>query len=324
MKRREALWTILAVGALPLAARAQPVKAWTIGLLDAGNRVEWWTTFRQQMRELGYEEGRNVSYERRAASGKQEQLQRLADQLVQRRVDVIVVSGTAAASAAKHATDSIPIVIASGTDPVSLGLAKSLSRPGENLTGMTSLSSDLNLKRFALLREMFPGIARVGLLWHRDNVSSAASVRDLLAAADSARISLYNLAIKDGDALPEAFQSASRERAQALVVIQGPLIYEERKRIAQLALTHRMPTMNGAAEYCEAGGFASYAPSYPDLFRRAAVYVDRILKGARPGDLPIEQPVKFEFVINQKTASALGVSVPTDLLRRADRVIGAL
>ena len=320
MKRRQLL---LAMTALPLMARAQPKTA-VIGLLDAGERVEWWAAYREQLRRLGYVEGRNISLEPRYAAGKQEQLPKLADELVRRKVDLIVTSGTAAASAAKHATDTIPIVMATGTDQVSLGLVRSLSHPGENVTGLSSLSSGLTAKRFALLREMMPGLSRISVIWHRENVSSGPGVRDLLAAAESAKVAVQNLPLKDADGLPDAFDQATRERTQAMIAIQGPLIYRERKKIAELALKHKIPTMHGAAEYVDAGGLASYAPSYPDLFRRAALYTDRILKGAKPGDLPVEQPTTFELVINQKTAAALGLKIPSAVLLRADRVVGAL
>lgn len=320
MKRRQLL---LAFAALPLAARGQ-TKTWVIGLLDAGDRDEWWAMFRREMRRLGYIEGKNLKIEARYARGKQDPLPALAEDLVHRKVDLIVTSGTTAAIAAKNATSKIPIVIATGTDPLSLGIAKSLSRPGENLTGLASLSSELTGKRFALMRELFPGMARVGILWHRENPASAASVRDLLTVAGNAKVAVHNLPIRDAEGLDEAFQGAMREHVQALLVVQGPLIYRERKKIAALALQHKLPTMNGAAEYVDAGGLVSYAPSYPEFFRRAAGYVDRILKGANPGDLPIEQPTIFELVINQKTAASLGLTIPQSIVLRADRVISAL
>jgi len=324
MKRRQALWAIVAIGGFARAARAQPGKTWVIGLLDAGERLEWWPVFRQQMRELGYVEGRNLRFEARYAGGKLDRLPAMAEELVRRKVDLIVTSGNAAALAAKHVTDAIPIVMATGTDQVSLGLANSLAHPGENVTGVNSLTSDLSGKRFALLREMFPGISRMAVLWHRENATTGASVRDLITAADTVRIGMQNLAVRDAGGIPEAFNLAARERVQAIIVPNSPLMYRERRRIAELALQHKLPTMTGAAEYVDAGGLASYAPSYPDLFRRAAVYVDRILKGADPADLPIEQPTKFELVINQKTAQAIGVAIPTQVMVRADRVIGAL
>jgi len=215
-------------------------------------------------------------------------------------------------------------VMATGTDPLSLGIAKSLSRPGENVTGLTSLSSELTGKRFALMREMFPGMSRVGILWHRENPASAASVRDLLSSAGGAKVAVQNLPVRDAEGLDDAFQSAVRERANAMLVVQGPLIYRERKKIADLALRYKVATMNGASEYADAGGLASYGPNYPEFFRRAAGYVDRILKGAHAGDLPIEQPTTFELVINQKTAAAIGVTIPQAIMLRADRVIAAL
>jgi putative ABC transport system substrate-binding protein len=320
MKRRQLL---IALGTLPLIARGQS-KTWVIGMLDAGDRDEWWATFRQEMRKLGYIEGKNLKLESRYARGKQDQLPRLVDELVRRRVDVIVTSGTASAVAAKHGTDTIPIVMATGTDPVSLGIARSLSHPGENVTGMTSLSSELTGKRFTLMREMLPGLARVGVLWHRENAASGASVRDLITVADAAKVTVQNLPVKDGGGLGEAFQAAARDHVQALLVVQGPLIYGERKKVAELAVRHKIPTMGGAAEYVEAGLLASYAPSYPELFRRAAVFVDRVLKGGNAGDMPIEQPTTFELVLNQKTAAAIAVTIPMAVVLRADRVIAAL
>jgi putative ABC transport system substrate-binding protein len=324
MRRREALWGLLGIGALARAALAQQGKTRVIGLLDAGERTEWWAAFRQQLRELGYVEGPNISFVPSYAAGRLEKLPAMAEQLVRRKVDLIVTSGTAAAVAAKQATDEIPIVMATGSDQVSAGLARSLSHPGENVTGVTSLLSDLTGKRFALLREMFPALSRIAVVWHRDNASSGPSIRDLLAIGDSAKVSVQNLPARDANGIAEALAVATRARAQALVVVHSPLIYRERRRIAELALEHKLPTMNGAAEYVEAGGLASYAPSYPDLFRRAAGYVDRIFKGANPADLPIEQPTKFELLINQKTARTIGVSIPTQIMVRADRVIGAL
>jgi putative ABC transport system substrate-binding protein len=320
MKRRHFL---VAIAALPLAAHAQQ-KTWVIGLLDAGERLEWWAAFRAQFRQLGYAEGKNVTLEARYAKGKLEDLPRLTDELIRRKVDLFVTSGTAAALAAKHATDTIPVVMATGNDVVSLGLVRSLSRPGENVTGLTSLSSDLTVKRFALLREMFPALSRVAVIWHRENVSSSSSVRDLIAAADAVKVSVQNLPTKDASGLPAAFDAAAREHAQAVMTVHSPLIYRERKNLADLALQHKLPTMNGAAEYVDAGGLASYAASYPDLFRRAAVYVDRILRGAKPAEMPVEQPALFELVINQKTAKAIGATIPAAITLRADRVVSAL
>ena len=234
---------------------------------------------------------------------------------------MIVTGGTGAALEAKRATGKIPIVTATGSDQVSLGLAVSLARPGRNVTGMSSIHSELTGKRLELLREILPKMTRLAVLWNAGYVGSAPAVRDLQAAAESSRIALYNLGIDSANELADAFSAAARERAEAIFVVAGPLIYPERQRIAELALKHRLPTMYAPSEYVEAGGLLSYGPSYPDLFRRAAVYVDKILKGAKPGDLPIEQPTRFELVINMKTAKALGLAIPRAVLVRADRVI---
>jgi putative ABC transport system substrate-binding protein len=309
---------------LPAAreSNAQPTaKAPVIGLLDAGERLEWWAAFRQQLRELGYVEGQNLAFEARFASGKFEQLPALAQELVRLKVAVIVTSGTVAAQAAKRATSTVPIVMATGGDTGSLGLVESLARPGGNVTGVTSLGAELTRKRFELLREVLPKISRLAVLWHRDNPASAVAVRDLEAAARSSKVGLQVLGVKSADDFAGAFSAMTQERARAVFVIADPLFFSERRRISDLAIKHRLPSIHGVSEYVEVGGLFSYGPSYSDLFRRAAVYVDKILKGARPGDLPIEQPTRFELIINLRTARALGVTIPRPILLRADRVI---
>src|SRR5438093_2767137 len=304
------------------ASSAQPTgKAPAIGLLDAGERLEWWAAFRQQLRELGYVEGQNASFEARFASGKFERLPEMAQELVRLKVAVIVTSGRVATQAAVRATTTIPIVTATGDDPVTAGLVASLARPGGNVTGMTSLSGELTRKRFELLREVLPKISRLAVLWHRDNPGSAVAIRDLEAAARSSKVELQFRGIKSADELIGAFSSMTREHARAVVVIADPPFFSEIRRISDLAIKHQLPSFHGVSEYAEAGGLFSYGPSYSDLFRRAAVYVDKILKGAKPGDLPIEQPTKFELVINLKTAKALGLTIPQTLLVRADEVI---
>jgi putative ABC transport system substrate-binding protein len=292
----------------------------TIGLLDAGERVEWWDAFRQQLRDLGYVDGRNVRFEQRYAKGKFEALPALTQELVQLKVAVIVTSGSAAAVAAEHATRKIPIVMASGGDQVGRGLASSLARPGGNVTGVASFSSDLMAKRFELLREVAPKSSRLAALWHTENPSMA-SVRELDASAARARVALQSFGFRDAAELTDAFSAMTRERIDAVVVINSPLVYIERKRIAELAQKHKLPAIYGSSEYADAGGLLAYGPSYMDLFRRAALYVDKILKGANPGDLPIEQPTTFELVINANTARALGVAIPPSVLARASRVI---
>lgn len=324
MKRRRALSavaaSILALRALPPAAQGTGKPA-VVGMLDAGEQVQWWEGFRQQMRDLGYVEGRNVVYEARFAKGRLDDLPPLAKDLVQRRVAVIVTASNAAAFAAERATREIPIVMASGSDQVSRGLAESQARPGGNLTGVSSRSVDLMGKRLDLIREIVPPGTRIGVLWQSDNVSSMSSVRELDASAARARVAMQSFGIRDAADLPPAFERMARERVAAIVVVHGPLLYRERARVIDLARKHKVPAIYGASEYVDEGGLVSYGPSYPELFRRAALYVDRILKGAKPGDLPIEQAAVFDLVFNSNTAGALGITVPPALLARANRVL---
>ena len=234
---------------------------------------------------------------------------------------MIVTSASVAAIAAERATRKIPIVMASGGDQVSRGLATSLAHPGGNVTGVSSLAADLMVKRFELLREIVPKATRFGALWHADNETSQASVRELDGGAARMRVAFASFGFRDPEELPDMFASMNRERIDAMVVINGPLIFAQRKRIADLALKHKLPAIYGSAEYVDAGGLLAYGPSYPELFRRAAIYVDKILKGAKPGDLPIEQPTTFELAINAITARALPVAIPSSLMARASRVV---
>jgi putative ABC transport system substrate-binding protein len=325
MKRRQALFGILGLGMGmacvrdALAQRASKVPV--IGLLDASERVEYWAAFRQQMQKLGYVEGKNIAFEPRFAGGKPEQLLVLAQELVRLDVAVIVTGGTAAALDAKRATAKIPIVMATGTDHVSMGLAVSLARPGRNVTGMSSVSSDLTGKRLELLREVIPKMTRLAVIWHAENIGSVPTMRDLETVARSSKIAFQNLGISSVKDFDGAYASAVRERADAVFIVHSPFFFPERKKLVELALKHRLPTMIGQTDYADAGGLLGYAPSYPELFRHAANYVDKILKGAKPADLPIEQPTKFELVINKKTAKALGITIPQAVLLRAERVI---
>ena len=325
MKRRQALFGIIGLGiGLPAARQAGAqtgAKNVVIGLLDAGDRKEWWAAFRQRMRELGHVEGKNVSFETRVASGKLDLLPTMAQEMVRLNVAVIVTSGTAAAQAAKQATSTIPIVMATGADQVSMGLVDSFARPGGNITGVTSLTTGLTSKRLELLREIFPKMKRLAVLWQPSNGSSAAAMRDLDTAAGPFRIALQNLRVSSAKDCADVFATLSRDRPDALFVIHAPLPYNERRTITQLALKHRLPSIYGTAEYIEDGGLISYGTSYPELFRHAAIYVDKILKGAKPGNLPIEQPTKYELIINRKTAKTLGVVIPQAVLLRAERVI---
>jgi ABC-type uncharacterized transport system substrate-binding protein len=259
MKRRQASCAIAAFALTLLRApglSAQSSASRTvIGLLDAGERLEWWEAFRQQLRELGYVEGRNVSFEQRYAKGRLEALPTLAKELVQLKVAVIVTAGAAAAVAAQRASRKIPIVMATGTDQVSLGLAASLARPGGNVTGVASLSSELMVKRFELLREVVPKSSRLAALWHADNAPSMAAVRDLEGAAARSRVAFQSFGIRGTEELADTFSAMTRARIEALIVVTGPLIYDERTRIVELAFKHKLPAMYGAAEYVEAGGF---------------------------------------------------------------------
>jgi putative tryptophan/tyrosine transport system substrate-binding protein len=325
--KRPLVAIVLAVALLwGLDAGAQPAaRVHRVAVLDASSpdpaRLEWWAAFRQQLRELGYVEGQNLALTTRFAHGKVEQLPVLAEELVRLKPDVLVTGGGFQAThAAKQATATIPIVMTTGADPVSLGLVASLARPGGNITGLTTITSELSGKRFQLLRELLPKLSRLAVLWHV-NPASALAIPDFEAVARSARVALQTLGVRRPGEFESVFATMERERAEALIVLVSAQFFPERKRLAELAVHHRLPTMHAQVEYVEAGGLVSYAPSYPEFFRRGAVYVDKILKGAKPGDLPIEQPSKLEMVINLKTARALGLTIPQSVLLRADRVI---
>jgi putative ABC transport system substrate-binding protein len=327
MNRRTFLGT-LAGGLLAatLAGEAQQGgQVYRIGLLDYAApdpaRQVWWNAFRQQMRDLGYVEGQNVTFEPRWAQGDAKRLPKLAAELVGLKVDMIVTGGQNAALAAKRATATIPIVTATGTDPVALGLAASLRQPGGNVTGMTSISSALASKRLELLRIVAPRASRIAILWDERNPASRLSVDGTEAAAKPAGLTIHSVPVRSPAEIEAAFATLVRDRAGALIIVPSPAIFSHRRQLVELAAKHRLPTVVGSREYVEAGGLASYGPDYPDQFRRAAGHVDKILKGAKPGDLPIEQPTKFELVINLKTARALGRTIPPSLLQRADQVI---
>ncbi len=310
----------------PLAAQAQQKgKVWRIGLLDYGapdpTRVAWWKVFRERLRELGYVEGQSVVFEPRWGNGDVGRLQSLAAELINARVDIIVTAGSETALAAKRATSSIPIVTATGADPVELGLVAGLARPGGNVTGLTSIQSELAAKRLELLKQLIPRASRVAMLSDPNNHASALSVRDTEAGAKALGIALQSVAVRSPKEFDIAFSAIDRDRTGAVILVPSPAFFGDRRRIADLAVAHRLPMMVSSRDYAEAGGLLSYGTDYRDLFRRAASYVDRILKGAKPADLPVEQPTKFELVINLKTAKALGLTIPQSLLLRADEVI---
>jgi putative ABC transport system substrate-binding protein len=327
MNRRSFIGTVTAgLLAEPLAAGAQSAsKVWRIGMLETSAPdpagLAWWNAFRQQLRELGYLEGQSVAFEARFADGRVGRLSALASELVKLRVDVIVTGGAAAAQAAKRATTTIPIVMATGSYQVSMRLVAGLARPEGNVTGVTSLTGELSGKRLGFLKEMVSKLSRVAMLWAEDNEASAFVVRDTEAAAGALGVILKPYGVRRPVDFERTFSEMVRDRAEGLIISSGPTYFAERKRLAELAVRHRLPSVVGEREYAEAGELLSYGPSYPELFRHAATYVDKILKGAKPGDLPIEQPTKFELVINLKTAKALGLTIPPSLLLRADQVI---
>jgi putative ABC transport system substrate-binding protein len=312
--------------AAPRAAEAQQAgRVYRIGLLDYSApdpaRQAWWNAFRQQMRQLGYVEGQNVSFEPRWAQGDTDRLSKLATELVGLKVDVIVTGGTNAAVAVKRATSTIPIVTATGSDPVGVGLVASLRQPGGNVTGMTTLNSELAAKRLEFLRIVVPRAARIAILWDESGPGYRLAVQETEAAAKTAGFTIQSVPVRSPAGLEAAFATMVRGRAGALSIVPSPMFFPHLKRLAELAVKHRLPTVVGLREFVEAGGLVGYAADVPDLFRRAATFVDKILKGAKPGDLPVEQPTKFELVINLKTAKALGLTIPHSLLLRTDQVI---
>jgi putative tryptophan/tyrosine transport system substrate-binding protein len=278
--------------------------------------------FRQALHDRGHVEGRNIAFEYRW--GSLAQFPALAVELVRLKVDLILVGSTTAALAAKQATNTIPIVAAVMADPIRDGLVPSLARPGGNITGLTFLAPELVPKRLELLKEGVPTVSRVAALWN-PGAYGERTMREMVKQAEDAaqalRIQLDLVGVGSPDDFASAFSAMTQKRADALVVLPSPLLFTERKRIVELAARHRLPAMYQASEFVELGGLMAYGASIPDLFRRSASYVDRILKGAKPGDLPVEQATKFELVINLKTAKALGLTVPPSLLLRADQVI---
>jgi putative ABC transport system substrate-binding protein len=325
MTRRVALAAAVALGLLvtPFVAAAQkPAKPYRVGYLETGAvRPRAWEAFRERLRQLGYVEGQTVAFEVRWADGQLDRLPELAAELVRLKVDAIVTAGSPAARAAKNATTSIPIVMATGGDPVALGLVATLARPGGNVTGLTTLSRELSGKRLQLLREALPRVSRMGMLWHRTSDIDALTRRQTEEVAQALGIPLKAHGVAGPDDFDGALGAIVAERAGAVLVATSPMFFGHRHLLAELALKHRLPTIFAFREYAEAGGLMAYGPSYTELFQRAAGYVDKVLKGARPADLPVEQPTKFELVINLKTTRALGLTIPPAVLARVSEII---
>jgi len=312
--------------AAPFAALSQPAKIPRIGYLQPvapqNGTSAFLEDFRQGLRDLGYVEGQNIKIETRWGEGKLERMPALAADLVRMKVDVIVAVSSPSVWAAKNATKTIPIVMPTSSDPVGDGLVASLARPGGNITGMSMMGPELSTKRLQLLKEAFPKQDRpAAVLWNPDYYGMKARFKQIQTAAPVLGMNVRSVEIRDSRELEQALGDLDRDRPDALVLLVDPLTMSQRLRIVEFAAEERLPAIYEIAEFVDAGGLMSYGPNLDTLVRRAAIYVDKILKGAKPGDLPIEQPEKFELVINLKTAKALGVAIPQSVLLQADRVI---
>jgi putative ABC transport system substrate-binding protein len=324
---RRQLITLLGgtAAAWPLAARAQQAgKVYRIGLLEmipAASNAANFDALRKGLRELGYVEGQNLVLDYRSADGRPERFPQLAAELLRLNVDLIVTRGTPAVMAAKNATGTIPVVMAASGEPVGTGVVAGLARPGGNVTGLSALTSELIAKRLELLRETVAGIRRIAFLQNIGNPAAHHSWEELRTAAPSLGLEAQLLDVRRPEDIVRAFDTAVAQRADAILVGNDTVLLANRRQVVELAVKHRLPTMYYTREFVEAGGLMSYGVNYPDLYRRAATFVDKIFKGAKPADLPVEQPTKFELIINLKTARTLGLEVPPMLLARADEVI---
>ncbi len=322
---RLTLCTLLLALSFPAQAQ-QPAKIPRIGYVsgtgdpsDPGPYVE---AFRQGLRDLGYIEGKNIVIEYRGAEGKPDRIPSLVAELVQLKVDVLVSGNFAVARAAKQETETIPIVMVTNQDPVATGLVDSLARPGGNITGLSTLQREPSGKRLELLKKVVPGISRVGVLRDADGSASAIGFKEYEAAARALKLPLQSLDVRRPNPdLEGAFQAAAKGRASALITVTGTLLFRYPKRIADLAIKNRLPSMYEGRAWVEDGGLMSYSTNDLEVFRRAATYVDKILKGTKPPDLPVEQPTKFELVINLKTAKQIGLTIPPEVLARANKLI---
>lgn len=325
MDRRAFVVSALAGLTLPRASAAQPAMTLPrIGLLSPfspSDTASWHEAFRLGLRDLGWVEGTNIRIEYRYAHGRDDRLPGLVAELARLKVDLIVTSVTEDALAAKQATTTIPVVMASAGDPLVTGIVESLARPGGNLTGLSQMAPELIGKRLELLKEIVPKLFRVAVLWIPEHRASASNWKEIQRPARELGVQLHSLEVHGADQFEKVFADATKARDDALVITPNPIFVTNLKRLAVLAVKYRLPSIFHLREFVNAGGLVAYGVDRSDLFRRAATYVDKILKGAKPGDLPIEQPRKFELAINLKTAAALGLTVPPSLLLRADRVI---
>jgi ABC-type uncharacterized transport system substrate-binding protein len=307
-----------------IAEAQQPTKIPRIGFLTATSlsiiaaRIE---AFRQGLRELGYVEGKNIVIEWRSAEEKADLLPALAVELVRLKVDIIVAAGTSDTRAAKEATTTIPIVMTQDTDPIGTGFVASLARPGGNITGLSTLAPEVSGKRLELLKEIIPKLSHVAVLGTSTRTGTAPLLKEVELAAGAFKVQVQYLDVLDVKDIETVFRAATKGRAEAVLVLQSPVTFSQRPQIVDLAVKSRLPAIYPQTEYMEAGGLMYYGANTPDLFRRAATYVDRILKGAKPADLSVEQPKKFEFIVNLKAAKQIGLTIPPNVLARADKVI---
>jgi len=311
----------LGILAAPLAAQ-QAGKVYRVGFLWESPAVfpDAIEAFRQGLRDLGYVEGRNIAIEYRWAEGKPERMRELAEELVRLKVDVIMAPSSVYTGAAKRATSTIPIIFMSHADPIGSGHVASLARPGGNITGLSLMMTETNAKLLELFKEAVPGLSRVAVLWDPATPSHGPGLNAVEVAGRALGLRLQTLAVRSATEFDSAFSAIIRERAGGVLVLSTPLFIAGARRLAELTIKHKVPTMFGPAEHVEAGGLMSYSPDRADLWRRGAIYVDKILKGAKPADLPVQQPTKFEFVINLKTAKQIGLTIPPNVLARADKV----
>ena len=324
MDRRQLLVVLGGALAAPFAVRAQQQRVYRIGFLGnstAALEANLVGPFREGLRDLGYIEGRNIFIEYRWAEGKYERFPELIAELVALNVDIIVTAGTPAALAVKRAMVRIPLVMAAVGDPVGAGLVESLARPGGNFTGLTAIAPDLEGKRLELLREIVPKVSRVSFLLNPENALTVASEKQARAAAKVLRVDVQFVEVREDSHFDQAFDKIAKERPDAFIVLADRVFLHNRARIVDFAARNRLPAVYPYRELVEAGGLMSFGPNYADMHRRAATYVDKILKGAKPGNLPVEQPTKFELIINLKPAKALGLTIPQSLVLRADEVI---
>jgi ABC-type uncharacterized transport system substrate-binding protein len=308
----------------PPAWAQRAKKTFTVGVLSPfspRDAAVWHEAFRQGLRDLGWVEGNNIGIEYRFADGKSDRLAALAAELVRVKVDVIVTAVNTDTLAAKNATKTVPIVMASAGDPVAFGLVNSLAHPGGNVTGLSQIAPELSGKRLELLKEIVPHLARVAVLWNPKGTTSPISWKESQMPAHELGLRLQSIEVVGREDFERAIEDARKGRAGALAILPDPLFAGNLKRIAELAAKSRLPSIFHLVEFVGAGGLVAYGPDRSDMFRRAATYVDKILKGAKPADLPVEQPTKFEFVINLKTAKQIGLTIPPSVLARADRVI---